>query len=110
MAITFLQKLAKTLINDYGSNVSGLAIVLPNKRAKVFLMEALRENTTGNIFAPEIISIEEFVQDMSGIRSVDNIELLVEFYDAHLSVTPTDKQQSFELFANWSKTLLQDFN
>jgi hypothetical protein len=40
---------------------------------------------------------------------VDPIELL-EFYDVYLSVTEKANQQSFELFANWAKTLLQDFN
>jgi hypothetical protein len=39
---------------------------------------------------------------------VDPIELLFEFYDVYLSVKTN--QQSFELFANWAKTLLQDFN
>jgi hypothetical protein len=41
---------------------------------------------------------------------VDPIELLFEFYDVYLSVTEKTNQQSFELFANWAKTLLQDFN
>lgn len=108
--MTFLQKLAKTLLADYGNDISRLAIILPNKRAKVFLMEAFRENTTHNIFAPEIISIEDFIQDIAGIRSIDSIELLFEFYEAYIEITPPEKQQSFELFANWAKTLLQDFN
>jgi hypothetical protein len=41
---------------------------------------------------------------------VDTIEQLFEFYEVYLSITPTGQQQSFELFANWAKTLLQDFN
>jgi hypothetical protein len=110
MAETFLQKLAKTLLDAHGVAISELTIILPNKRAKVFLMEAFREYTRNNIFAPEIISIEEFIQDISGIRSIDNIELLFEFYEAYIGITPPEKQQPFELFANWAKTLLQDFN
>jgi hypothetical protein len=35
--------------------------------------------------------------------------LLFEFYNVYLSVTEKD-QESFETFANWAKTLLQDFN
>ena len=62
------------------------------------------------VLAPEIISIEDFVQHIAGIRSVDAIEQLFEFYEVYLSITPTAQQQSFELFANWAKTLLQDFN
>lgn len=110
MAITFLQQLAKTLLDNYTDGIADLTVVLPNRRAKVFLMEAFREFATRNLFAPEIISIEDFVQDISGIRAVDNIEILFEFYDTYLSVTPVEKRQTFELFANWAKTLLQDFN
>jgi hypothetical protein len=85
-------------------------VVLPNKRAKIFLIEALKKQVDGNILSPEIISIEDFIQDIAAIRTVDPIELLFEFYDVYLSVTEKANQQSFELFANWAKTLLQDFN
>jgi len=90
--------------------MSDTIVVLPNKRARIFLIEALKGQVSQTIFAPEIISIEELIQDISGIRSIDPIELLFEFYNVYLSVTEKSNQQSFELFANWAKTLLQDFN
>jgi hypothetical protein len=98
----------QVLIEDYSESLPD-TIVLPNKRAKIFL-EALKKQVSGNILSPEIISIEDFIQDIAGIRTVDPIELLFEFYDVYLSVTEKANQQSFELFANWAKTLLQDFN
>jgi hypothetical protein len=76
----------------------------------VFLLEELKLLVLNDVFAPEIISIEEFIQEISGIRSVDSVELLFEFYEVYLSITDKDKQESFENFANWAKTLLQDFN
>jgi hypothetical protein len=107
---SFLDKIASVLIDDYRDELSNVIVVLPNKRAKIFLIESLKNQVKGNIFSPEIISIEEFIQDIAGIRSVDSIELLFEFYEVYLSVTEKSNQQSFELFANWAKTLLQDFN
>lgn len=107
---TFLDKLSTEIIKDYGSSLSGITIVLPNKRARIFLIEALKKQLDTTVFAPEIISIEDFVQDVAGIRSIDTIELLFEFYSVYLSITPKEKQQPFETFANWAKTLLQDFN
>jgi len=106
----FLDKIAKVLIENYSDKLSNTIVILPNKRAKIFLIEALKKQVTTNIFSPEIISIEEFIQDISSIRSVDPIELLFEFYEVYLSITKKNNQQSFELFANWAKTLLQDFN
>jgi len=107
---SFLQKIAGVVIQDYALKLSEITIILPNKRAKVFLIDALKKETDKTIIAPEITSIEDFVQDVASIRSIDSIELLFEFYEVYLSVTEKKNQQSFELFANWAKTLLQDFN
>ncbi|MNK62980.1 PD-(D/E)XK nuclease superfamily protein [compost metagenome] len=107
---SFLQKIASVVIQDYAEKLSEITIILPNKRAKVFLIEALKKETSKTIISPEITSIEDFVQDVASIRSVDSIELLFEFYEVYLSITEKKHQQSFELFANWAKTLLQDFN
>jgi len=107
---TFLDKIATVLIENHLDNLSDTIVVLPNKRAKIFLIEALKKQVSNNIFAPEIISVEEFIQDIAGIRSVDSIELLFEFYEVYLTITEKASQQEFELFANWAKTLLQDFN
>ncbi|HJY11610.1 MAG TPA: hypothetical protein VJ304_02420, partial [Flavobacterium sp.] len=105
-----MQKIATIVIQDFSAKLAETTIILPNKRAKVFLIEALKKETNKTILSPEIISIEDFVQDVASIRSVDSIELLFEFYEVYLSVTEKQNQQSFELFANWAKTLLQDFN
>ena len=107
---SFLDKIATVLIEDYSKKLSKTIVVLPNKRAKIFLVEALKKQVENNILSPEIISIEDFIQEISNIRSIDPIELLFEFYEVYLSITEKANQQSFELFANWAKTLLQDFN
>jgi PD-(D/E)XK nuclease superfamily len=106
---TFLQNLAQVILIDYSEKLSDTIIILPNRRAKVFLIEALKNQSKKTIFAPEIISIEDFVQNIAGIRSIDSVELLFEFYTIYLEITEKDKE-SFETFANWAKTLLQDFN
>jgi hypothetical protein len=107
---SFLDKIAAVLIENYLAKLADTIVVLPNKRAKVFLIEALKNQVSTNILSPQIISIEEFVQNIAGIRSIEPIELLFEFYEVYLSITDTKNQQTFELFANWAKTLLQDFN
>lgn len=107
---TFLDKIAQVLIADYSDNLTNPIVVLPNKRAKIFLIEALKKQVQNNILSPNIISIEDFIQEVSGIRTIDPIELVFEFYEVYLSITDVKQQQSFELFANWAKMLLQDFN
>ena len=106
---TFLQQIAKVILNEYSDKLSDTIIILPNRRAKVFLIDALKQQATKTIFSPEIISIEDFVQDLAGLRSIDSVELLFEFYAIYIEITEKDKEP-FETFANWAKTLLQDFN
>ncbi|MGX7667696.1 PD-(D/E)XK nuclease family protein [Flavobacterium pedocola] len=107
---TFLDTLSREIVDRYGTALSEVTIVLPNKRAKVFLLESFKKQLQQTVFAPSIISIEDFIQDVAGIRNCDPVELLFEFYQVYLSVTPKEAQQDFELFANWGKTLIQDFN
>ncbi len=108
--LSFLDKISAVLLQDFAEKMAQTVVVLPNKRAKIFLLEALKKQAKKTIFAPKIISIEDFIQDLAGIRPIDDIALLFEFYEVYLGITPKKKQQSFELFANWAKTILQDFN
>jgi hypothetical protein len=107
---TFLDKIAKVIVSDYYDNLSNTVVILPNKRAKIFLIEAIKNQIKNNIICPKIISIEDFIQEISAIRSIDSIELVFEFYEIYLKLTDVKSQQSFDLFANWAKMLLQDFN
>jgi hypothetical protein len=107
---TFLDKLSSTLLQLSDDELSTATIVLPNKRAKVFLLESLKNQLSGTTFAPNIISIEDFIQEMASLRTVDAIELLFEFYDVYQSLTAKEQQQNFEKFATWATTAIQDFN
>jgi len=106
---TFLDKLSSTLVAHYPNNLVDCIIVLPNKRAKVFLIEALKNQLEQTSFAPTIISIEELIQNISHLRAIDPIELLFEFYEVYLSITKSNPQ-TFDEFATWAKTAIQDFN
>jgi hypothetical protein len=95
---SFLDKIAQTILEDYSSDLPNTIVVLPNKRAKIFLIQALKNKIDSTIFSPEIISIEEFIQDVAGIRAIDSIELLFEFYEVYLSITEKKKKKKFLKF------------
>lgn len=97
-------------LQDKGYNFSELTFILPSKRAGVFLKKTLSELTHKTFFAPEILSIEEFVESLSGINYATNTELLFEFYDVYLKITPIDQIEPFDDFSKWAQLLLQDFN
>lgn len=107
---TFLYRLSVQIKQDYPDDLEGLSIVLPNKRAKVFLLEHLKGHYDKPVFAPRIISIEDLVELISGVKAIDSIELLFEFYRVYSELERSDQLQDFDHFANWAKMLLQDFN
>lgn len=107
---SFLEKIAFQLVNNSEFEIENSVVVLPNKRAKVFLLNEIRKVSNSTCFSPVIISIEELIQEISGLRSVDSIEVIFEFYEVYLRQTKTDEQQTFDLFSNWAKTAIQDFN
>lgn len=109
-SLTFLDKIAIKLIDTHRYDFSKITVILPNKRARLFLLESFKKHSDRSFFAPKIISIEDLIVDISQIQIVSGIELLFEFFEVYKSLTPKNNQQDFEQFSNWAKTLLQDFN
>lgn len=107
---TFLGKLTDELINLYSDTISDVTIVLPSKRARVFLIENIQLKLSKPIFTPNILSIEEFIQDISKLRTIDSMEVLFEFYTVYSAITDQKELQDFETFSYWAKTVIQDFN
>ena len=54
---TFLQEVAKDLIEKYGNDLAHIAIVFPNKRASLFLNQELAKLSDGPIWSPSYITI-----------------------------------------------------
>ncbi len=107
----FLDQVASNLIENQSENFENLIVVLPSQRAGLFLKNklttALRDRVT---ILPEVISIETFINDLSGLENCDNETLLLLFYEAYSQVNPEKEKKDFESFLSWGQTLLQDFN
>lgn len=91
-------------------NISEYTFVLPSKRAGSFLLHQLAQLSNGPVFAPKVLSIEDFAQDIAGLKSVDNITSLFEFYSAYKTCTPKEQIENFDTFSSWAQILLYDFN
>ena len=89
---------------------SEIIFILPSKRAGVFLKNQLHNYIEQTTFSPIIVSIEDFVQDLSQLKQAKGIELLFQFYDSYKAITTEDKVESFDSFSKWAQILLQDFN
>ncbi len=106
---TFIFDVLKDLQNS-NINLSNLTFVLPSKRAGLFLKHQIHKVSNQTIFSPQIISIEEFVETLSQLKTVSNTELLFEFYSSYNQITNKEHLDSFESFSKWAQILIQDFN
>ena len=97
-------------LKEKKQSLEDLHFILPSKRAGVFLKHQLSTLLEQPIFSPQILSIEEFVEELSGLQSVPNTELLFRLYETYKSLTKTSDQESFDSFSKWAQILLQDFN
>lgn len=92
------------------STFSNAIFILPSKRAKIFLLEALTPHLPKPHFIPTIYSVEEFIASLSQLKKAPQLELLFSLYAAYHKTMPKDKQDSFDLFLQWAPPLLKDFN
>jgi len=105
----FLEKIAERLLLKFPENLSSVALVLPTKRSVVFLKKYISLKTDQPLFLPKFFSIEEFIEEVSEMKVLDNISLQFYLYDAYLNSSVSNKD-SFSEFLNWSNTLLRDYN
>ena len=92
------------------SNLSSYIFILPSKRAGNFLKHEISNIVSTTLFVPQILSIEEFIEELSGLTLVSNTELLFKFYEVYKNNTPKAYIESFETFSKWAQIVLQDFN
>lgn len=105
---SFLADIASELLSKGGNDFSQTCIVLPNRRAGVFLRNAISKLSKDAIWAPRIISIEDFVFELSSIAKADQTTLLFAFFEVYSQ--KAKDPQTMELFANWAPVFLSDVN
>lgn len=105
---SFLEDVANDIHKKHPT-LQGLVLILPSKRAGVFLRKYLTERIEKPVFSPAILSIEEFIGQISTLVPIAEHNLLFELYGAYSEVVKKDRDD-FQTFMGWAPTLLQDFN
>jgi RecB family exonuclease len=106
---SFLEKLVKHLTERYGNDVSDLCIVLPNRRAGLFLKTHFANALNKTFWSPEIYATEDFVALLSELEMADPLTLQFELYETVKQVGKSEVE-SFEEFSKWGQILMSDIN
>lgn len=106
---SFLEKTVQYLYNKYGDDISDLCIVLPNRRAGLFLKTHFSKQLKKTFWSPEIMATEDFVALLSELQPADPTTLLFELYETVKKCNP-ENPETFDEFSKWGQILLSDFN
>ena len=104
---TFLQDVVTQFDID---SIDNYSFIFPSKRAGLFFKRELLNQIEGTIISPEIVSIEEFIESVSELITINNTESLFVLYEVYLLQTSKEEKDSFEDFSKWAQMLIQDFN
>lgn len=105
----FLEKVAKELLLLTKDELRDALVILPNRRAKLYLTKHIANHVNEPIWSPEIIAINDFVYNNLKITETDNIELTLKLYEVHKKLD-SKNAQSLDQFTTWAELLLSDFN
>ncbi len=104
----FLQQAAQRIFSQHElPELRHVCVVLPTRRAVFYFKRMLATYSEIPFIAPEVLSVDDFVMQQSGVRLIDNISLLFELYDVFKEI---DKNLDFDRFIGWGNTLLKDFD
>ena len=73
---SFLEYVAADLLSKYGTNLSHIAVVFPNKRASLFLNEHLARLAGKPLWSPAYITISDLFRHHSTLKVADSIKLV----------------------------------
>ncbi|MCI4669739.1 MAG: PD-(D/E)XK nuclease family protein [Bacteroidia bacterium] len=111
--MTFLEQIVGELKQEFGKNISNICIVVPTRRAVVFLRNALAKTYRQTLWAPRMISIQDFVRELSGWDFPEMLPLVFELYQVYLRRKRQDDPtwyEPFERFYAWGEMLVKDFD
>ncbi|MEM7373377.1 MAG: PD-(D/E)XK nuclease family protein [Bacteroidota bacterium] len=111
--MSFLEQIILELKEEFGDGISELCLIVPSRRAVLFLKHALAKVYQSTIWAPRIISIQDFVRELSGEQFPDILPLVFDLYQVYMDrmrAAKPDFFESFEAFYSWGEMLVKDFD
>ncbi len=104
----FLAYVAEDILRQYGTNLSNVVVVFPNKRASLFLNENLARLAEKPLWSPAYITISELFRQQSTLQVADPIKLVCDLHRSFCQQTGIT--ESLDKFYGWGQLLLTDFD
>ena len=110
--MTFLDQISQDLHDAFGDRIERLCLVVPSRRAVVFLKQALARAYRQTLWAPRILAIQDLIRETDGRRFPEVMPLIFELYRVYQARVMASGQpgERFEQFYSWGEMLVRDFD
>lgn len=105
---TFLEFVSEDIIHKWGTDLSRVAVVFPNKRAALFMNEHLARYARKPMWSPAYITISDLFRRHSDMQVGDSIKLICDLHKSFVKCTRLN--ESLDHFYGWGQLLLTDFD
>lgn len=95
------------MYDKYGDDISSLHILFPSRRARLFFNDALASVAAHPLWQPEWLTIDDLIEEITGLYKADKIRLITELYKIYAECHP---YETFDKFYFWGEMLLADFD
>ena len=92
--MAFIKKISDYIISHYDLTKENITIVFPNKRAALQLRTELAKSIKTNFWVPQILSIQQAMEEWSGLQLIDNIEVIFEIINMNQEFFPYAAQMA----------------
>jgi hypothetical protein len=106
---TFVKKIVD-YITEQQLDYKDLSIVVPSERMIAYIHAQLFEASGKPVLAPQIISIDRWVQKLVPFAVMDKTQLILELYDVFSQNPVNNNDMGFDKFLTWGQMLLSDFD
>lgn len=108
MAMKFLELVAQDLLQTFGNNLSGVTVVIPGKRARLFMNQYLAMLSEKPVWSPQYQTIDELFLELSPYKKADQIESVCLLYKIYSQLV--DNPEPLDEFYSWGEIILSDFD
>lgn len=92
--MAFIKKISDYITSHYDLTKENITIVFPNKRAALQLRTELANTIKTNFWVPQILSIQQAMEEWSGLQLIDNIEVIFEIIKMNREFFPYAAQMA----------------
>ena len=92
--MAFIKKISDYITSHYDLTKENITIVFPNKRAALQLRTELAKTIKTNFWVPQIVSIQQAMEEWSGLQLIDNIEVIFEIIKMNQEFFPYAAQMA----------------